>query len=46
MGREADLGSLKEGYAADFITVSADPLKDIKALAAVNHVILGGNIVK
>ena len=46
LGREADLGSLKEGYAADFITVSADPLKDIKALAAVNHVILGGNIVK
>lgn len=39
-------GAVKEGLAADLVIVDGNPLKDIKALSKVEHVIQGGRIVR
>ena len=50
LGPQAPLsGQLKEGYDADFIAVSADPLKDIDILAKpeeITHVWKAGKLFK
>lgn len=43
---ENDIGSLKEGYAADIIAVQGNPLDDITVLENVGFVMMGGAVVK
>ncbi len=45
MGR-ADVGAIVPGRYADMVAVKADPLKDITALEAIDHVMKGGAIVR
>ncbi|MGV7121134.1 Xaa-Pro dipeptidase [Sphingopyxis sp. 550A] len=45
MGR-ADIGAIVPGRYADMVAVKADPLKDITALEAIDHVMKGGAIVR
>jgi imidazolonepropionase-like amidohydrolase len=46
LGKEAVLGSIAPGRYADLVAVKADPLTDISALEAVDHVMKGGEIVR
>lgn len=46
VGLESEAGRLERGYQADLITLRSDPLKDIKALAHVEHVIFQGKQIK
>lgn len=46
LGKEAVLGSIAPGRYADLVAVKADPLTDISALEAVNHVMKGGEIIR
>ena len=45
MGR-ADIGAIVPGRYADMVAVKADPLKDITALEAIDHVMKGGAVVR
>ncbi|HEX5275467.1 MAG TPA: amidohydrolase family protein [Candidatus Rubrimentiphilum sp.] len=42
MGRESDLGTLAPGKLADIVVLKEDPLKDIRAIASVQHVVKDG----
>jgi len=44
MGREKDLGSLAAGKLADIVLLKEDPLKDIRAITSVQHVIKDGHV--
>jgi imidazolonepropionase-like amidohydrolase len=46
LGREGQIGSIKEGKSADVIAVRGDPMQDIIALEHVALVIKGGAIIK
>lgn len=46
MGRSADVGAVAPGRYADMIAVARDPLADIEALEAVDHVMKGGVLVR
>lgn len=39
-------GAIREGLAADLVIVDGNPLADIKALSRVEHVILGGKVMR
>ncbi|WP_374525113.1 amidohydrolase family protein [Sphingopyxis sp.] len=45
MGR-SDIGAIVPGRYADMVAVKADPLTDIRALEAIDHVMKGGAIVR
>nr|WP_153802766.1 amidohydrolase family protein [Sphingopyxis alaskensis] len=45
MGR-SDIGAIVPGRYADFVAVKADPLADITALEAIDHVMKGGVLVR
>ena len=45
MGR-ADVGAIVPGRYADMIAVKADPLKDIRSLEKIDHVMKGGALVR
>ena len=45
-GRSADIGSIEAGKYADIIAVTADPMKDVRALESVDFVMKGGKIYK
>jgi imidazolonepropionase-like amidohydrolase len=42
MGREAEVGTLESGKAADLVALSADPLEDVQNYERVRWVIKGG----
>jgi imidazolonepropionase-like amidohydrolase len=42
MGRERELGQIKEGFLADLIVLDADPLQDIRNTRKIHAVIRGG----
>ena len=46
MGWEGKVGGVGEGYFADLVAVDADPMKDIKVLQDVKHVIKGGKVIR
>ncbi|WP_420136797.1 amidohydrolase family protein [Sphingomonas sp.] len=46
IGASADIGSVQPGRYADIIAVSADPLKEVRALEQVEFVMKGGAVVK
>jgi imidazolonepropionase-like amidohydrolase len=46
LGREADIGRIREGCYADIIAVRGDPLVDIRALETVSFVMKGGSVIK
>lgn len=46
LGREAELGSIAPGRYADLVAVKDDPLTDIEALEAIDHVMKGGEIIR
>lgn len=46
IGRAQDVGTVEAGTYADIIAVSADPLKDVRALENVGFVMKGGTVVK
>lgn len=46
LGLNETVGRLKEGYAADLITVRENPLKQIRALAKIEHVMKEGRLVR
>jgi imidazolonepropionase-like amidohydrolase len=46
MGWQDRVGALSPGHYADMIAVRADPLADIRALEAVDHVMKGGVLVR
>jgi imidazolonepropionase-like amidohydrolase len=46
LGREGDLGTLKESYVADIIAVKGNPLEDISILEDVDFVMKDGKIFK
>ncbi|MGC1470401.1 MAG: amidohydrolase family protein [Sphingorhabdus sp.] len=46
LGKEHELGSITTGRFADLVAVKADPLADIAALEAIDHVMKGGEIVR
>lgn len=46
IGRAQDVGTVEAGKYADIIAVSADPLKDVRALENVGFVMKGGTVVK
>jgi imidazolonepropionase-like amidohydrolase len=46
LGREADLGVLKEGYMADIIAVKGNPLEDVSVLENVSFVMKEGKTYK
>jgi imidazolonepropionase-like amidohydrolase len=46
LGLLYDSGTLEAGKRADMIAVSADPLRDVRALESVRTVIRGGEVVK
>ena len=46
LGKETVLGSVAPGRYADLVAVKADPLADISALEAVDHVMKGGEIIR
>ena len=45
IGMEETVGTLKPGLAADLIYLDGDPLSDLGALARVDAVVLGGELV-
>jgi imidazolonepropionase-like amidohydrolase len=46
MKQEANMGSVAAGRYADLIAVEGDPLRDIRVLETVKHVIKGGRVIK
>jgi len=40
------VGQIRPGYAADFVAVAADPLRDLDALRAISLVVQGGHVVR
>lgn len=40
------VGQIKPGYAADFVAVPADPLRDLDAMRAISLVVQGGRVVR
>ncbi len=46
IGRENDLGQVKEGFLADLIAVEGDPTSDIETIARVKMVMKGGSILE
>ena len=44
MGKEGELGEVKEGYLADIIAVDGNPLDDLSALRAVKFVMIDGRL--
>lgn len=44
MGKEADLGSIAVGRFADLVAVAGDPLRDVRVLEGVAHVMKGGRV--
>ncbi|MBK9004940.1 MAG: amidohydrolase family protein [Sphingomonadales bacterium] len=46
LGREQELGSIAPGRFADLVAVKADPLSDISALEAIDHVMKGGELIR
>jgi imidazolonepropionase-like amidohydrolase len=46
LGKEHELGSITAGRFADLVAVKADPLSDIGALEAIDHVMKGGELIR
>jgi len=46
IGMDKDIGALEAGKYADIIAVSADPLRDIRAMEHVDFVMKGGVVIK
>jgi imidazolonepropionase-like amidohydrolase len=46
LGKEDQLGSISGGHYADFVAVKGDPIKDIRILENVTHVMKGGVFVR
>jgi imidazolonepropionase-like amidohydrolase len=46
LGEENDLGSIAPGRFADLVAVEGDPMKDVRALENVAHVMKGGILAK
>jgi imidazolonepropionase-like amidohydrolase len=46
LGKEDQLGSISGGHYADFVAVKGDPIKDIRILENVTHVMKGGIIIR
>jgi imidazolonepropionase-like amidohydrolase len=46
LGMQAEIGTLAEGKLADVVAVHGDPLSNIRALYAVDTVVLAGRVVK
>jgi imidazolonepropionase-like amidohydrolase len=46
LGKDSELGSIAPGRFADLVAVNGDPLKDIRVLENVAHVMKGGNTVR
>jgi imidazolonepropionase-like amidohydrolase len=46
LSREKQIGSIAQGRFADLIAVEGDPLKDVRVLESVKHVMKGGQLVK
>jgi imidazolonepropionase-like amidohydrolase len=46
IGRDNELGRIREGYLADLVAVEGDPVRDIDALTKVRFVMKGGVIVR
>ena len=46
IGQQANLGSIAPGKYADMIAVSGNPLEDISALGAIDHVMKGGVVIR
>jgi imidazolonepropionase-like amidohydrolase len=46
LGKEDQLGSISAGHYADFVAVKGDPIKDIRILENVTHVMKGGIIIR
>lgn len=44
--KDADIGSIAVGRFADIVAVKGDPLKDVRLLERVDHVIKGGVVVR
>ena len=40
------VGQIRPGYAADFVAVAADPLRDLDALRAISLVVQGSRVVR
>jgi len=45
MGRDAEVGTLEAGKAADLVALDADPLADVRAFQRVRWVMKGGVVV-
>jgi imidazolonepropionase-like amidohydrolase len=46
LGKEDQLGSISGGHYADFVAVKGDPIKDIRILENVTHVMKAGVLVR
>ncbi len=46
LGKESELGSIAPGRLADLIAMKGDPLKDVRVLENVAHVMKGGEVIK
>ncbi len=46
LGKEHELGSIAPGRFADLVAVKDDPLADIVALEAIDHVMKGGELIR
>ena len=46
LAKTADLGSIAPGKFADLIAVTGDPIRDVRVLERVDHVVKGGIVVK
>jgi imidazolonepropionase-like amidohydrolase len=45
IGRENELGRVKEGFLADLVAVEGDPTQDVETLARVKMVMKGGTVI-
>jgi imidazolonepropionase-like amidohydrolase len=46
LGLGDHVGQIRPGYAADFVAVGADPLRDLDAMRAISLVVQGGRVVR
>ena len=46
LGLRDRVGQIRPGYAADFVAVAADPLRDLGALRAISLVVQGSRVVR
>ncbi len=44
--KSADVGALSPGHYADMVAVAGDPLRDVRVLEKVTHVMKGGEVVR